>query len=344
MLEISDKLHPQVACSASYMEVFLQVLEEKGINFFSWFENSAIDPQLLEKFNGYVSYKDLERFVNQVPQFMEVQGFGLAIGKKLDLSAHGTLAYAVMSSETYMEGFEVFRRFQKLRSQFIEFTLHRTSQDLTFDFTISEHMSDDLYRFYIECALAGTYTFLKSYLSAPQLKVQLGFDYPAPEYIHLYDETFANPIEFNQGKNTLSFDIALADRASTTANEKIFSMAQQQCLALMGELNSDSNLAEKIHSYLLHSPWNFPTQESIAKQFSMSIRTLRRRLNELGTDYQALLDSVRETLAKKYLHETAWSVNEIAQVLGYSEATNFKRAFKRWTGFTPTDFRNKKSG
>lgn len=339
MLEVPYEHHKKPACSTSYMEIFFQVIMERGINIFSWFENSTIDPALLSKFNGYVCYQDLERFVNQCPQFLAVEGLGLSIGEKLDLAAHGALTYAILSSDTYLKGFEVFRRYQKLCSQFIEFKVDTVKHEVIFDFTVTETMSAELYRFYMECALSGTYTFLKQYLSAPNMKATFHFDFPEPGYSHLYHTMFGDSITYRAGKNTLSFSASLTDRAPTTANERIYSLAEQQCRALLSELNSNANLVERIYNFLLQSPWGFPSQENIAEQLSMSIRTLRRRLSELGTDYQTLVDAVRETLAKKYLRETEWSIYEIGEMLGYSEATNFKRAFKRWTGSTPSEFR-----
>lgn len=339
MLEIPQQYHKKPACSANYMEIFFQVMTERGINFLSWFQNSSIDPGLLMKFTGYVCYQDLEQFVNQCPQFLEVEGLGLSVGEKLDIAAHGTLTYAILSSESYLKGFEIFRRYQKICTQFIEFNVIKRERKIAFEFSVTERMLAPLYRFYMESALSGTYTFLRQYLSLPQLKVSLAFDYPKPAYVERYQHLFGGDVHFDAGINALTFSADLIERAPLTANDKIFSLAEQQCRAMLNELNTDVSLVERIYNYLLQSPWDFPSQETIASQLSMSMRTLRRRLSELGTDYQTLVDAVRETLAKQYLVETEWSVLEIGEMLGYSEATNFKRAFKRWTGFTPTDYR-----
>lgn len=340
MLEIPYQYHKKPACSANYMEIFFQVMTERGINFLSWFQNATIDPGLLAKFTGYVCYQDLERFVNQCPQFLEVEGLGLSVGEKLDLAAHGTLTYAILSSESYLKGFEIFRRYQKLCTHFIEFKVVEDNDDIVFDFSVTERMSVDLYRFYIESALSGTYTFLKQYLSISNLSAKFSFDYSRPAYVQRYEAMLGSSLEFDAGKNTVRFERSAAGKAPLTANEKIFSLADQQCRSMLNELNSEANLVERIYNYLLQSPWDFPSQETIANQLSMSMRTLRRRLSELDTDYQTLVDAVKATLAKKYLLETEWSVHAIGEMLGYSEATNFKRAFKRWTGVTPTDYRS----
>jgi len=71
----------------------------------------------------------------------------------------------------------------------------------------------------------------------------------------------------------------------------------------------------------------------------MSSRTLKRKLQQLGTSYQKILDDLRKGLAVEHLTQTSSTVDDIALMLGYSDASNFARAFRRWTGRSPTDYR-----
>ena len=81
-----------------------------------------------------------------------------------------------------------------------------------------------------------------------------------------------------------------------------------------------------------------------AEKLKTSERTLRRRLSEENTSYQAILDEVRLELAREYLLETALPLHEIAALLGFSEPGNFTHTFKRWVGVTPNIFRKQKGG
>ena len=81
------------------------------------------------------------------------------------------------------------------------------------------------------------------------------------------------------------------------------------------------------------------TAESIATTLHMSRRTMTRRLEEEGTTYKDLLDGVRKQLAVGYLTETSMGVGEVAFLLGFSQGPAFHRAFKRWTGETPMEYR-----
>jgi AraC-like DNA-binding protein len=80
------------------------------------------------------------------------------------------------------------------------------------------------------------------------------------------------------------------------------------------------------------------TADAVAAQFSMSNRTLRRRLQQEATSYQEILDDVRAELASYYLTNEKRRIDEIAFLLGFSDPSAFTKAFRRWTGETPADF------
>ncbi len=85
------------------------------------------------------------------------------------------------------------------------------------------------------------------------------------------------------------------------------------------------------------------TVETVAAQFRMSERTLRRRLREEATSYQEILDDVRAELARHYLTKEKREIVEVALLLGFSDQSAFTKAFRRWIGQTPADFARAKS-
>ena len=81
------------------------------------------------------------------------------------------------------------------------------------------------------------------------------------------------------------------------------------------------------------------SDDKVADALFMSTRTLQRRLSEEGLTYKQLLESVRHTLAGQYIRDEKLSLNEISYLLGFSEQSSFSRAFKRWTGTSPSEAR-----
>ena len=84
-----------------------------------------------------------------------------------------------------------------------------------------------------------------------------------------------------------------------------------------------------------------PSLEHVADKLSLTPRTLQRKLQDLGISHNALLDQMRRQLAMRYLREREMAICEVAYLLGFSESSSFHRAFKRWTGVTPKEFRNR---
>jgi AraC-like DNA-binding protein len=92
---------------------------------------------------------------------------------------------------------------------------------------------------------------------------------------------------------------------------------------------------------LIGTPGEFPKLDEIAEKLLLGTRTLRRRLQGLGTSYQKILDDVKKALAVEYLQTTNLSVQEISDLLGYSEVTNFRRAFVKWVEISPYQYRKR---
>jgi AraC-like DNA-binding protein len=90
---------------------------------------------------------------------------------------------------------------------------------------------------------------------------------------------------------------------------------------------------------LEHLPSGHVSEEEIAQGLHLSLRTLQRKLRDEGTSYKELLDETRRELATEYIKNPHVSISEITYLLGFSEPSNFSRAFKRWTGSSPSAFR-----
>ena len=107
----------------------------------------------------------------------------------------------------------------------------------------------------------------------------------------------------------------------------------------MEQIKAPPALLGQVRWVMLAGSGGFPGVEEVASEMHMSSRTLKRKLQQLGTSYQKLLDDLRKGLAVEYLTQSGRSVDDIALALGYSDASNFARAFRRWTGKSPSDYR-----
>ncbi len=147
------------------------------------------------------------------------------------------------------------------------------------------------------------------------------------------------PVAFDQPYHRLSLPRAYLTRPMALANPATVQMCEQQCEALLASLDVQDGLLTRVRRLLLARPGDYPDLDSVARALHTSGRSLRRHLSAMGTGYRQVLDEVRKSLALQYLTSTHLPPYEIAYLLGFSDPSNFRRAFKKWTGKLPSDYR-----
>lgn len=116
-------------------------------------------------------------------------------------------------------------------------------------------------------------------------------------------------------------------------------LTERQCEFLVAQLDRYSGSTEEIRRHLLARPGHFPGLEEIAIELGRSARRLRRQLQVEGCSYSLLVSELRYQLAREYLELSNLSIHEIADLLGYSEPSNFTHAFRKWSGRAPAQYR-----
>lgn len=170
--------------------------------------------------------------------------------------------------------------------------------------------------------------------------VSVAFQHPAPADTSAHRSLFCAPIEFVATDNELALRAELLERPAREADPQLFSVLSRYADALLAQLPSTQTIVDRVRhvvAELLRG--GDPTLKSVARHLGVAPRTLQRRLKVEGVSFQSVLDDVRCALAKQYLGDAAIAIEETAFLLGFSEPSAFNRAFKRWTGATPSEFR-----
>jgi AraC-like DNA-binding protein len=191
-----------------------------------------------------------------------------------------------------------------------------------------------------EYAVSALLSILRELTKCSSLKpLRVEFEHSRLSGTTKYQEVFCCPVIFNQKSNSIVFARSLLDMPILTADSRLFQALEpflQRQQAARTELDLLSRMGSYIASGLGSGSVNI---EFVASSMNMSVRTLQRRLSEQGLDFTQTVEDVRRSLAEEYVANSDYSFTNIAMFLGYSEASSFSRAFRRWTQCTPQQYR-----
>lgn len=194
-----------------------------------------------------------------------------------------------------------------------------------------------------EYAPASTVVLLRDLLGvapAERFVRDVWFQHAAPRDVDAHERFFGCPVRFSAPETRIVLAGDVMDRPPRARDPGLYAYLDRHALALSTMLAERSTLAERVRQLL--APMlrgGEPSQGEIARKLGLSERTLQRRLREEGRSFADVLDGVRRELAARYLADPQLAIYEVAFLLGYSDPSSFHRAFRRWTGEGPQEFR-----
>jgi AraC-like DNA-binding protein len=168
---------------------------------------------------------------------------------------------------------------------------------------------------------------------------RLAFDYPAPDYAPEYTRILGPQVEFDAPEIAFEFDAALLDVPQLQHNARIYEATEREAELALARLVRDKQHTERVRRYLDEVFPTLPDMDQAARQLGMAERSLRRRLAAEGASFHELLVEARVNGALRLLRNPDCSIKEAAYKMGFASSSAFHRAFKRWTGMSPSEAR-----
>lgn len=280
----------------------------------------------------YTLIRNLLRHLGDAP------GIGLEVGQRYHFTSLGAVGFAVASCASLHQAFEVALRYMDLTFALTDFRLEEDAGEcrIVLDDT---GVPADLHRFALERAVALLHTQARVLFGQREIGKYLHFSFAAPADIHPYEQLFGVTPVFGAARTVIGLDAVEMKRPVQPGSAIALHQAEEQCRRQLAERNARSGMAGRVCDRLARLGGKPPEMEAMAAELCLSVRTLRRRLQEEGTSYFALCDEVRRAFAEQLLALPHVTVEAVAERLGYSEAAGFIHAFRRWTGMTPRAFR-----
>jgi AraC-like DNA-binding protein len=324
-----------------YIELILRLAQERGVAREALLADLGICEGLLQKADGRLSLLQTSQVLYRALKLTDDPALGYEIGLHSNVATHGFIGYGVMSYTTLREALEFGRKFLQLRLPNLSIRLLVDGSNAAVD--VSETTPLGALRqcmfdlFLVGIARIGSQ--ITGGLLAPQREVEIWFDYPQPPYFDRYRDRLPKT-RFATGVNQLRFPAAYLDRRLSTADPGSAQLVTQQLERELTLLGYSGDFAGRVRAALVMGPEGYPDLEAVAEQLRLSGRTLKRRLQAHGLSFQGLLDETRRRDSIRLLSDSALSVEQVALRVGYSDPANFTRAFRKWTGRTPSAYRH----
>jgi len=314
----------------------LELLREWGVEPGDLLEGTALDEEVLADPSLYLDVPTLERLAANAREATGFDGLGILLGMRMRISAHGYLGFAAMTAPTTRAALAVAARYVPIRTEVLGLGLEEEGDRAAI--VIDERADLGTARDAVIFALMVGIRQMGQELTGREITGHAEVTFPEPGYYSALPGAELFDVRFEQPANRLVFDASVLDLAIRTADPAAHRLALEQCEQAL-TAGAGGSWVVRVRSALPDRERGYRSVDDVARELGVSTRTLKRRLGEAGTSYSELLDEVRRQRALVLLRADALSVEETADRLGYAEPASFTRAFKRWTGKTPSAWR-----
>ena len=323
-------MKPAFTIQAKAAEKIIRHAATRGVN---------LDASILDDPDDRIPFAQLVDLYEKAAQLTGDSNFGLHVGESVDPKVFDVVGYSALNSPTLGDAFARVARYHSIWTDGATFTLETSGDPCAIvyrylDDTISEHRQDS------EMTFATVTTLCRNIASPEFMPTAIEFQHDEPADTSEHQQLFRCPIKFNAPLNKLYFKSSCLLLPIEKADASLCALLDRHAEELLAKFPPRDSLVDQVRSMIAGEfRGGDPSLEHVADQLRLTPRTLQRKLQELGTSHNELLEQMRRQLAMRYLREREMAICEVAYLLGFSESSSFHRAFKRWTGLTPKEFR-----
>ena len=323
---------------SSWALTIARAAESYGLERDTLLLKAGLDPAVLNDPQGRYPLADMARLWAVAIEAVRDPAFGLVVARYWHPTTFHALGFAWMASDTLEQAFFRLRRYFRLVTTGA--VVRIVEQPDTSQFVLAPAPGLAAVEPPIADAAAATLTHMCRLLYGEQFALQnLELIRPKPASLGPYKDTFACPIEFSRPEIVLHLNRRMLQERLPTANIALAHANDRMVTEYLAQIDKQ-DLPSQVKTKLIDMlPSGEIQEEQVAQALNLSLRSLQRRLSEHRLTFRMLLNDTRRELALVYVRSPRVSLAEVSYLLGFSEPGNFTRAFRRWTGATPTEYR-----
>ena len=337
-MRVSASISQDLGMPAIYLHILAELLHSIGLDERDLLLRVGLDPVQLKSADIRVSQAQASEFITRAIVESGEPGLGIMLASELKLPLHGALGVAVMSSRTLQDALDLMTRYLTLRAPHLSVSRREYGDNMHYTI-LCDGDPGPLLGFVMDSMLFGC-AFMGEQLTGSAIKgariLRKGSE---PSYFRRFRQRILLPVEYGATDDALVIPSAMLSAPIRFSDDQLAESSRAQCENALKQLTGDAGFDCRVRR-VIETSYPFPPKLArVAATLYVSERTLKRRLQEENASFQNLVDQVRLERAREFLTGTGMNLNQIADVLGYADAANFTRAFKRWTGLSPSHYR-----
>jgi len=329
-----------ISVSTTVLAQMFLYLDSLHVDIDTFLRTIGLDPAEIHAFDARIPVETYLYIQDSAAEYVHDPYFGLHMGEFAEPGSWSILGYLMMNCKTLGEAFEKSGRYARIIGELIEARGEMHFFKAKAIFFTPPH-APKMSRHCFEATFSSTIRIMRTLTGADLHPLEVTFIYPEPESRAEYERIFHCPVLFGCKENSMTIDPRSLNTPIRLANPVLLAQFEQYAQAFLAELDRKDETSQAVtHILLSHLDDESMSIQKVAREMSVSVRTLQHRLEEEGVVFSDLLRDVRHRLAQQYLREN-YSVEQITYLLGFSEPSVFRKAFKKWSGVTPKEYREK---
>lgn len=329
-----------ITVSVSVLTQLVRYLDHLGTDRSGIFRSAGVDPKILERPDSRISLESYMAVEEEAARVTADPCFGLHMGEFAEPGSWSILGFMMMNCRTLGEAAEKVARYQRIIGNMITVTAQQGIGKAKLIHSAPKYLMP-ISRHCFESAMSSSIRIMRL-LSGKEIDpLEVGFIYDAPESLKEYNRIFRCPVLFRQKHNYMTVAMNIGNTPVILPNPNLLAHFEKYAEQFLEQLEEENTTTGRVIKTIL------PRLDSrkltigmVAKELAMSVRTLQNRLQEEGKVFSELLRETREQLAKRCLQEN-YTVEDITYMVGFSDPSVFRKAFKKWTGTTPREYRQR---
>jgi AraC-like DNA-binding protein len=327
-----------ITVSVTVLSQMFLYLTSLNVDIDALLRSLGVDPASVKSPDDYIPIETYLLIQDGAAETINDPYFGLHMGEFAEAGSWSILGYMMMNCKTLGEAFEKSGKYSRIIGNTIEGKAELKFKKVRIVIFTPPH-APKMSRHCYEATLSSSVRMMRNLTGVHVNPLEVTFIYPEPQSTAEYERVFCCPVKFGQKENSMTLDWSIGTLPIRMANSALLEHFEKYAQEFLAQMERDDEHTRAVTRIILSRLDDESLSiQKVAKEMAVSVRTLQNRLEAEGVVFSELLRDIREKLAKKYLHEN-YTVEQITYLLGFSEPSVFRKAFKKWSGVTPREYR-----